>query len=155
MKQLVELGKNKDAFTAAGADVIAVFREEKQGEAGLEKIVAKTKTTFDLALDNGNKQTARYSTGRREFTGYVINTEGVITNVFAGDLRNRAKSDELITALKALSEPAAGSEAKGSDTKVEESTTGSNTKASDAAGSATKEATEAGSVEKSSGSGNK
>lgn len=152
MRQLVELGKNKEAFAEAGADVIAVFREEKEGEAGLKKIVARTKTTFELALDGGNKQTSRYSTGRREFTGYVINTDGVITNVFEGDLRNRATSAELIKALKALGEPAEDSKAEGSDSKSDESTTGSKTKASDAAGSAAKEA---GSDDKSGGSGNK
>ena len=79
MNQLGELGKNKEAFEEAGAEVIAVFREEKEEVAGLNKIVNKTKTTFTLALDYGKKQTARYSAGQREFTGYVINPKGVIT----------------------------------------------------------------------------
>ena len=74
MNQLGELGKNKDKFKEAGAEVIAVFREEKQGEDGLKKIKEKTKTTFTLGLDNGKEKTAMYSGGRREFTGYVIDT---------------------------------------------------------------------------------
>ena len=154
MNQLVELGKNKDAFAAAGADVIAVFREEKEGEAGLKKIVAKTETTFNLALDSGKEQTGRYSTGRREFTGYVINSKGIIANVFQGDLRNRAKAAELIDAVKAASAPAEGSGAKGSDAKGSDAK-GSDSKTTSSAGSATKEAAAEGSAKKSSGSGNK
>ena len=146
MNQLVELGKNKEAFAEAGADVIAVFREEKQGEAGLKKILAKTKTTFSLALDNGNKQTGRYSTGRREFTGYVIDASGVITSVFEGNLRNRAKSAELIEAVKAAKVSAEGESTQGSDSKA---------KSAEETGSATKDAAEKGSTSKSSGSGNK
>ena len=159
MNQLVELGKNKDAFAAAGADVIAVFREEKEGEAGLKKIVAKTETTFNLALDSGKEQTGRYSTGRREFTGYVINSKGIIANVFQGDLRNRAKAAELIDAVKAASAPAEGSGAKGSDAKGSDAkgsdAKGSDSKTTSSAGSATKEAAAEGSAKKSSGSGNK
>ena len=151
MKQLVELGKNKEAFAEAGADVIAVFREEKQGEAGLKKILAKTKTTFSLALDNGNKQTGRYSTGRREFTGYVIDASGVITSVFEGNLRNRAKSAELIEAVKAAKVSAEGESTQGSDSKGSDS----KAKSAEETGSATKEAAEKGSTSKSSGSGNK
>lgn len=151
MNQLVELGKNANAFTEAGAEVIAVFREEKEEVAGLQKIVNKTKTTFTLALDNGKKQTPRYSAGRREFTGYVINPKGVITKVFEGDLRNRAKSAELIDAVKATMMKKEGSDSKGSDSKKEASATkGSESKASSTKGSATK-----GSDAKPAGSGNK
>ena len=146
MNQLGELGKNKEAFEEAGAEVIAVFREEKEEVAGLQKIVNKTKTTFTLALDNGKKQTPRYSAGRREFTGYVINPKGVITKVFEGDLRNRAKSAELIDAVKATMMKKEGSDSKGSDSKKEASATkGSESKASSTKGSDAKPA----------GSGNK
>ena len=156
MNQLVELGKNANAFTEAGAEVIAVFREEKEEVAGLQKIVNKTKTTFTLALDNGKKQTPRYSAGRREFTGYVINPKGVITKVFEGDLRNRAKSAELIDAVKATMMKKEGSNSKGSDSKKEASATkGSESKASSTKGSATKGSATKGSDAKPAGSGNK
>ena len=151
MNQLVELGKNANAFTEAGAEVIAVFREEKEEVAGLQKIVNKTKTTFTLALNNGKKQPPRYSAGRREFTGYVNNPKGVITKVFEGDLRNRAKSAELIDAVKATMMKKEGSNSKGSDSKKEASATkGSESKAASTKGSATK-----GSDAKPAGSGNK
>ena len=70
----------------------------------MEKIVAKTNTPFTLALDLNNGNTGRYSQGRREFSGYVINTEGVITKFIEGDLKNRAKSQELLAAIHAASE---------------------------------------------------
>jgi len=101
MKQLVELGRNAEQFKTAGAEVIAVFREEQKEEEGLKAILKKTSTTYTLALDNEKKQTSRYSVAKGEFTGYVINTKGVITKVFQGDLKKRAKSDELLAALKA------------------------------------------------------
>lgn len=149
MRQLVELGKNKAAFAEAGADVIAVFREERQKEAGLNKIKAKTKTSFNLALDNGNKQTSRYSPGRREFSGYVINSSGVITDIFQGDLRNRAKSAQLIAAVKAAS----AASAEGSDSKESDSTEAkaeAKPEPAEAKGSTSKEADTSGSAKKSS-----
>ena len=127
MKQLVELGKKADEFKKSKTEVIAVFREEKKGEDGLKAIKDKTKTPFTLALDNGNKHTGRYSSGRREFTGYVINPEGKVTKILKGDLRNRAKADELLKAINGSSE--AGSGAKGAGAKAS-STTGSGSKTS-------------------------
>ncbi len=135
MRQLGELGKSAEKFKAAGAEVIAVFREEKKEVEGLKAIVEKTSTPFTLALDNGKKKTSRYSAGNREFTGYVINSKGVITKIFQGDLRNRAKSAELLEALGAKKEMTDATEgsatkeaAKGSETKA--TTQGSSTKGS-------------------------
>ena len=144
MRQLVELGKNADKFKDAGAEVIAVFREEQKGEDGLKTIVKNTSTPFTLALDYGKKKTSRYSAGNREFTGYVINPKGVITKIFKGDLRNRANSTELLEAIAAAAPKAAGkgSATKGSDTKgsgtKEAKTSGSDTKASATKGSDSK-----------------
>ena len=129
MNQLVELGKKAEQFKSANTEVIAVFREEQKGEAGLEAIKEKTKTPFTLALDNGKKSTARYSGGKREFTGYVISPKGQIVKVIKGDLRNRAKSDELLTAISGGSSSKAGSGSKaGSPAKAASGSKGSNSK---------------------------
>jgi len=152
------LGKYKEAFETAGAEIIAVFREEKEGEKGLAKIKRKSSTTFTLALDSDKEKTPRYSTGRREFTGYVINPQGVITEVFEGNVRNRAKAAQLIKALKAAGKPAEGSDSKeaaqteGSASKSEAK--GSDSKASEATGSDSK-ATTQGSAKKATGSDSK
>ena len=61
------------------------------------------------------KKTSRYSAGRGEFTGYVINPEGTITSVFEGNLRNRAKSKEL---LEAVAKASGGSGSKESGEKA-------------------------------------
>lgn len=101
MTQLVELGKNKEKFAKAGTEIIAVFREEAKGVDGLKKIKEKTGTTFNLALDNGNKKTGRYSSGNKEFTGYVIDSDRVIRKIIKGSLKSRAKSAELLKAIEA------------------------------------------------------
>ena len=41
MRQLGELGKSAEKFKAAGAEVIAVFREEKKEVEGLKAIVER------------------------------------------------------------------------------------------------------------------
>ena len=43
MKQLVQLRENKDVLEKHNANVIVVFREEKEGQAGLKKVVKATK----------------------------------------------------------------------------------------------------------------
>ncbi|MEM7785298.1 MAG: hypothetical protein AAF623_18255 [Planctomycetota bacterium] len=103
MRQLGELYKQAKKFEQAEADVIVIFREESQGVEGLKKIRSNTKTKFKLALDFQKKQTSRFSTGRREFSSYVVDKDGVIQKIVTGDLKNRAKSNQLLSALKRLS----------------------------------------------------
>jgi peroxiredoxin len=115
MRQLVELNKNAKKFEEAGVDVIAIFREEAKGVEGLAAIRKKTETKFTLALDNGKKQTPRFAPGKRDFSSYVVNRNGEITKIINGDLRNRAKSAELLQAVAKLGD--AESSSKGSDKK--------------------------------------
>jgi len=93
----------------------------------LKKIKDRTDTPFTIAVDLNKEKTARYSPSRREFSGYVIDSTGTITKFFQGDLRNRAKSKELLAAINAASEGSGmkkGSAKKqGSDTKKEGSRT--------------------------------
>ena len=105
MRQLVELKKNADKFSAKKVEVIATFREEKEGEKGLQKIKEKTKVDFTLALDTGAKQTAKYSPGRMEFTGYVVDRTGIIRGKIEGDLRKRANSAQLLKIVDSISMP--------------------------------------------------
>lgn len=102
MRQLVELTKHAEKFEEMGVDVIAVFREEKEGVAGLEKIKAKTKTPFTLCLDLGAKQTAIYSSGKMEFDTYVVDANGNLAGQVDGNLRRRARSEQLFEILQNL-----------------------------------------------------
>ena len=86
-----------------GVEVIAVFREEKEGVAGLEKIKSKSKTPFALGLDTGAEQTAVYSPGRMEFDTYVVDSQGKVAGKIDGRLKTRAKSEQLFEILKQLS----------------------------------------------------
>lgn len=82
--------------------MIVVLREESAGVEGLQKMKDATKTKFKLALDLNKKQTPRYSPSKRSFNSYVVDKEGKISAIITGDLRNRAKSDQLLAELKKL-----------------------------------------------------
>lgn len=102
MRQLVELQKNKQQFKELNAEVIIVFREEKEGVDGLKKIKTRTKTDFTLAVDLNKKSSAAYSPDRMTFTNYVIDNKGMIRDVIPGNLRTRATSERLLKTLKAI-----------------------------------------------------
>ena len=102
MRQLVELQKQSEEFKALNAELIFVFREEREGTAGLKKIQSRTKTTYTLALDLNNKSTAAYSPKNRTFDNYVIDSTGKIKAVIPGTLRNRATAEQLLKHLKEL-----------------------------------------------------
>ena len=103
MAQLVQLQTEVgDLFEEHRANVIVVFREESEGQDGLNKVVAKTGTRFTLALDTDAKQTKRYSPGNQVHDSYVIDSKGVIRAILKGSRYDRAQADEFAVALKQL-----------------------------------------------------
>ena len=102
MKQLVQLQKRADEFTALNAEVIFVYREEKEGVDGLKKIEQGTKTTFTLALDLDKQSSKTYSPKRMTFDNFVIDKDGNVAAIVDGTLRDRATADELLKALKKI-----------------------------------------------------
>jgi peroxiredoxin len=104
MRQLVELNENAAKFEEMGVEVIAVFREEAEGVAGLQKIKDRTSVEFTLCLDTGAKQTAKYSPVKREFDNYVIDKTGKIAAKIDGTLRKRARSEQILEILTELAE---------------------------------------------------
>ena len=142
MRQLVQLNESAERFDELGVEVIAVFREEKAGVAGLRKIVDRTETPFTLCVDLGAKNTARYSSGRMEFDNYVIDSTGNVVAMIDGTLRERATAEQLFEVLEGLSEEAgetgeaeAGSGAKEAGSGAKEAGSGAKE-----AGSGAKEA---------------
>ena len=102
----------------------------------MKKIKAETNTPFTIALDLNKEKTGRYSPNRGEFSGYVIDSKGKITKFFQGDLRNRAKSQEVLAAIK---EASGGSGTKeGSESKVKQGSESKVKQGSDSKGSAKK-----------------
>ena len=102
MKQLVQLQKQAKKFEELNTEVVLVFREEKEGIAGLKKIKKRTKTTFTLAVDLNKKSSHQYSSVNRTFDNYVIDKSGVIRAVIDGTLMKRANSDQLMAVLADL-----------------------------------------------------
>lgn len=100
MSQLVELRNNsKKDFEKHNVEVIAIFREEKEGQTGLKKIQKRAKTEFTLALDLDKKKTGRYSPKRRTFDNYVIDKSGKIIAIIDGTLRVRGKFKQIADIL--------------------------------------------------------
>ena len=105
MKQLGELQKNgAQQFKELGVEVVAVFREEREGIAGLKKIKNRTKVDFTLALDTPANATKAYSNGRKEFDNYLVDGTGVIRGVIDGSVKTRAQSEQLVKMIKSLSD---------------------------------------------------
>ena len=102
MRQLVELQKQYDEFKALNAELIFVFREEKEGIEGLKKIKTKTATTYTLATDLNKTSTLPYSTRKMTFDNFVVAKDGTVKAVIDGTLRDRATSDQLLEALRKI-----------------------------------------------------
>lgn len=92
----------KASLKKHNAEVIAIFREEKTGKKGLEKIKSQTKVDFTLALDLDKKLTPKYSPKRGTFDNYVIGPDGKIVKIIDGSLRVRGKADQIAKILDAI-----------------------------------------------------
>ena len=89
-----------DKIQTLNAEIVAVFREEQDGAAGLAKTRANTKVTFPLLLDLGAKETKAYS--QNAFTTYLIDPKGIVRGVFSGNKTDRAKTADVVTKLQQL-----------------------------------------------------
>ena len=57
MKQLVQLQERYEDFKQLDAEVIAIFREETDGVAGLQKSIEKTNAKFPMVVDENSEKT--------------------------------------------------------------------------------------------------
>lgn len=109
MRQLVQLQERAgDLFKEFNVRVIVVFREESEGQRGLQKVAKQTGTEFTLALDANAAQTSLYSPGERTHDSYLIDSEGVIRAILAGTRYDRAQADEFAEALHSIAKRCAG-----------------------------------------------
>ncbi len=107
MAQLVQLQNElSEDLRSHHANVLVIFREEREGQEGLKKVINKTGTTFSLALDTPATQTARYSPGRQVHDSYIIDAEGVIQSILPGTRYNRAQAKDFKAALNKIAERA-------------------------------------------------
>ena len=105
MAQLVQLQeKLAESIEKHQATVLVIFREEEEGQEGLEKVVEQTNTTYTLALDTPADQTKAYSPGKMNHASYIIDSNGVIQSVLEGTRYERAEVDAFVDALEKLAQ---------------------------------------------------
>ncbi|GAA5494749.1 MULTISPECIES: hypothetical protein [Rubritalea] len=84
------------------AEVISVFREEKEGVEGLQKTAKRTKASFQLLDDLGATQTKVYS--QEGFDSYIIGIDGRVEAKLDGVKKVRPAAKKLVEELLKLSE---------------------------------------------------
>lgn len=106
MRQLGQLQKNVGDFEKLNAQMVFVFREEKEGVDGLKKIEEKikgdAKGKIRIGLDYEKKSSEPYSSKKMTFDNYVIDSNGKIRGVIDGTLRDRATVEELTKIFKEI-----------------------------------------------------
>lgn len=103
MAQLVQLQTELgDLFEERDVNVLVIFREESDGQDGLEKVFAQTETPFTLALDTDAVNTKIYSPGHRVHDSYLIDGGGVVRAILKGTRYDRAQAEEFANALREL-----------------------------------------------------
>jgi peroxiredoxin len=102
MRQLVQLQKHADDFKNLNAELIFVYREEKEGVDGLKKIKDKVNPTYRLALDFEKKSSGAYSPEKMTFNNYVVDSKGTVRGIVDGTLRDRATAEELTKIFKEI-----------------------------------------------------
>lgn len=97
---LTALAAIYDDVTAAGGELIVVFREDLNGVRGLRAARDATGVTFPLALDpRGVGSGKLYSVGADEFSAYVVGTDGRVTHVIPGSSGTRADPAAIVAAI--------------------------------------------------------
>ncbi|MEM9415713.1 MAG: hypothetical protein AAGA29_09590 [Planctomycetota bacterium] len=91
-----------ETFEQHNAAVATVFREERDGTAGLEKIREAVGEGPIILADLGAEQTAGYS--EQGFKTYIIDPEGVVRAELGGTVRTRPDAEAVLEALAAVIE---------------------------------------------------
>lgn len=97
MGQLKDLSKNYEAIQKKDAEILVVFREERDGTDGLKKSQSNSGANFPLLLDPNMKNTGDYST--TGFTTYIIDKDGKVAAILAGTKPKRPKAEEILKAI--------------------------------------------------------
>jgi len=94
-----------DAFTAAGAQVVGISRDD---EASHARFAAKHKLPFLLLSDTSGETHSRYGVTKKlgfipDRMTFVIDRDGIVRHVFSSMLRMRAHIDESLATVRSLS----------------------------------------------------
>lgn len=100
MGQLKQFADKYPTIAKTNTEVITVFREEREGQGGLERSKKASGAEFPLALDLSSAKTPTYSsTG---YTTYVIDKKGKVQAVLTGTKKNRPKPAAVLKSLQSL-----------------------------------------------------
>ncbi len=96
-----------DSFTAAGAQVVGISRDDETSHA---RFAAKHKLPFLLLSDTTGETHARYGVTKKlglipDRTTFVIDRDGIIRHVFSSMIRMRAHIDESLAIVRRLYAP--------------------------------------------------
>ncbi|MBI1346168.1 redoxin domain-containing protein [bacterium] len=100
MGHMQALQKQLAEFESAGAQVVAVFRENTEGVAGLKKVQMASKAEFLLLDDPKGEHTKPYSP--EGYDAYVVDQAGKIRVVIDGTKTGRPAPEKLLQAVKEL-----------------------------------------------------
>lgn len=95
-----QLQQRRKEFQELGADIVAVYRENREGAAGLKKVAEASGAEFTLLNDPRAANSSRYS--QEGFDAYVIDKEGVIRAAVQGTKPKRPEIDTLLAEVKKL-----------------------------------------------------
>lgn len=87
-------------FQKAGAQIVAVFREDQAKVDGLRKVRTATNAEFVLLTDFRAEQTKAYSP--EGYAAYVIDAKGIIRAIIPGTKAGRPDVDKLLEAVMGL-----------------------------------------------------
>lgn len=84
--------------------MLAVFREEEKGPAGLEIVRNEYNVDADfvLALDRQAAKTEPYGVGPPVFNTYLIDSAGTIRAILSGETYDRPTGDRIVNRLEEL-----------------------------------------------------
>ena len=81
-------------------EIIAVFREESEGEKGLVMSTENTRATFPLLLDKDAEKTKAYSPDG--FDTYLIDKQGKVRSIIQGVKTKRPSAQEILAEVNEM-----------------------------------------------------
>ncbi len=99
MRQLGQLQKSYQQFRALGCEIVAVFREEKDGAEGLKKARGTTHAEFPFLMDLDAEHTGAYS--QNGFATYIVGSDGKILAELDGTIMLRPTVKQILAEMPA------------------------------------------------------
>jgi peroxiredoxin len=117
MKHLKALQADYAQYQKMGTEVIVIFREEKDGQKGLDMSQKTTGAEFVLLNDPNAAKTKDY----KSFAIYIIDTEGNVKAIEQGEAYNRVAVEKIMSdANMHMTKPMMGEKKMKDDKKMQD-----------------------------------